>query len=143
YWHGHAPAPVRPRRVRATGGAGRLGIRACGSCLRCTGRNKRADGDANGGGTGRAAAMGDLAGNAERRERFGLEKQRRILAGDRPTGSLHLGHWVGSISHRVRLQDEYECFFIIADWHTLTTRPEKAAIAEVPGNIREMVLDYL
>jgi tryptophanyl-tRNA synthetase len=43
----------------------------------------------------------------------------------------------------VRLQDEYECFFIIADWHTLTTRPEKAAIAEVPGHIREMVLDYL
>jgi tryptophanyl-tRNA synthetase len=69
--------------------------------------------------------------------------RRRILTGDRPTGRLHLGHWVGSISNRVRLQDEYECFFIIADWHTLTTRPEKAAIAEVPGHIREMVLDYL
>ena len=72
-----------------------------------------------------------------------MEKRRRILTGDRPTGRLHLGHWVGSISNRVRLQDEYECFFIIADWHTLTTRPEKSAIAEVPGNIREMVLDYL
>jgi tryptophanyl-tRNA synthetase len=69
--------------------------------------------------------------------------RRRILTGDRPTGRLHLGHWVGSIANRVRLQDEYECFFIIADWHTLTTRPEKDAIAEVPGNIREMVLDYL
>jgi len=69
--------------------------------------------------------------------------RRRILTGDRPTGRLHLGHWVGSISNRVRLQDEYECFFIIADWHTLTTRPEKEAIAEVPDNIREMVLDYL
>jgi tryptophanyl-tRNA synthetase len=69
--------------------------------------------------------------------------RRRILTGDRPTGRLHLGHWVGSIANRVRLQDEYECFFIIADWHTLTTRPEKAAIAEVPQNIREMVLDYL
>ena len=67
----------------------------------------------------------------------------RILTGDRPTGKLHLGHWVGSIANRVRLQDEYECFFILADWHTLTTRPEKAAIAEVPENIREMVLDYL
>jgi tryptophanyl-tRNA synthetase len=69
--------------------------------------------------------------------------RRRILTGDRPTGRLHLGHWVGSIANRVRLQDEYECYFIIADWHTLTTRPEKDAIAEVPGNIREMVLDYL
>jgi tryptophanyl-tRNA synthetase len=74
---------------------------------------------------------------------LGSETRRRILTGDRPTGRLHIGHWVGSISNRVRLQDEYECFFIIADWHTLTTRPEKAAIAEVAGNIREMVLDYL
>ena len=74
---------------------------------------------------------------------MGSDTRRRILTGDRPTGRLHLGHWVGSISNRVRLQDEYECFFIIADWHTLTTRPEKDAIAEVPGNIREMVLDYL
>jgi tryptophanyl-tRNA synthetase len=69
--------------------------------------------------------------------------KKRLLTGDRPTGRLHLGHWVGSIQNRVRLQDEYECFFIVADLHTLTTRPEKEAIAEVPGNIREMVLDYL
>lgn len=72
-----------------------------------------------------------------------MTKQKRILTGDRPTGRLHLGHWIGSIQNRVRLQDEYESFFIIADLHTLTTRPEKEAIAEVPGNIREMVLDYL
>ena len=69
--------------------------------------------------------------------------RKRILTGDRPTGRLHLGHWVGSIANRVRLQDEYECFFIIADWHTLTTRPEKESIGEVAGNIHEMVLDYL
>jgi len=69
--------------------------------------------------------------------------RRRILTGDRPTGLLHLGHWVGSVSNRVQLQDEYECFFILADLHTLTTRPEKEALAEVPANIREMVLDYL
>lgn len=69
--------------------------------------------------------------------------RRRILTGDRPTGRLHLGHWVGSIRNRVRLQDEYECFFILADWHTLTTRPERDALAEVPDNIRETVLDYL
>jgi tryptophanyl-tRNA synthetase len=70
-------------------------------------------------------------------------KRRRILTGDRPTGRLHLGHWVGSIQNRVRLQDEYECFFILADWHTLTTKPDRASVAEVPDNIRQTVLDYL
>lgn len=69
--------------------------------------------------------------------------KKRVLTGDRPTGALHLGHWVGSIQNRVRLQDEMECFFIIADLHTLTTRPEKEHLDRVPGNIREMVLDYL
>ncbi|MFW6201200.1 MAG: tryptophan--tRNA ligase [Gemmatimonadota bacterium] len=69
--------------------------------------------------------------------------KRRILTGDRPTGRLHLGHWVGSLRSRVELQAEHDCFFIIADLHTLTTRPEKEAIAEIPGHIREMVLDYL
>jgi tryptophanyl-tRNA synthetase len=69
--------------------------------------------------------------------------RKRILTGDRPTGRLHLGHWIGSIQNRVRLQHEYESFFIVADLHTLTTRPEKEALAEVPEHIREMVLDYL
>ena len=67
----------------------------------------------------------------------------RILTGDRPTGRLHLGHYVGSLANRVRLQDEYECFFIIADLHTLTTRPEKARILEIRHNARQIVLDYL
>lgn len=69
--------------------------------------------------------------------------RKRILTGDRPTGKLHLGHYVGSLINRVRLQDEYECFFIIADLHVLTTKPEKESIAEIGDNIREMVLDYL
>jgi tryptophanyl-tRNA synthetase len=69
--------------------------------------------------------------------------KKRLLTGDRPTGKLHLGHWIGSIKNRVRLQDEYDCYFIVADLHTLTTRPEKNAVAEIPGHIREMVLDYL
>ncbi len=71
------------------------------------------------------------------------EKRRRILTGDRPTGPLHLGHYVGSLVNRLRMQEECECFFIVADLHTLTTRPEKAAIAEVARNVREIVLDYL
>ena len=73
----------------------------------------------------------------------GKGERKRVLTGDRPTGRLHLGHWVGSVANRVRMQDDYECFFIVADLHTLTTRPEKEEIARVPGNIREMVLDYL
>ncbi|MFP4210804.1 MAG: tryptophan--tRNA ligase, partial [Alkalispirochaeta sp.] len=69
--------------------------------------------------------------------------KKRILTGDRPTGKLHLGHYVGSLQNRVRLQDEYECYFIIADLHTLTTKPEKEAIEGIADNAREMVLDYL
>lgn len=72
-----------------------------------------------------------------------MSEKRRILTGDRPTGKLHLGHYVGSLKNRVRLQHEYECFFIIADLHTLTTRPEREAITAITENAREMVLDYL
>jgi tryptophanyl-tRNA synthetase len=71
------------------------------------------------------------------------EERKRILTGDRPTGKMHLGHYVGSLANRVRLQAEYECFFIIADLHTLTTKPDKADIATLGESVREMVLDYL
>ena len=67
----------------------------------------------------------------------------RLLTGDRPTGRLHLGHYVGSLENRVRLQHQYESFFIIADLHTLTTKPEPQYIKEIPTYIRETVLDYL
>lgn len=70
-------------------------------------------------------------------------ERKRILTGDRPTGKLHIGHYVGSLANRVKLQAEYECHFIIADLHTLTTRPEKSAIEEITSNAREMVIDYL
>src|ERR687883_760204 len=67
--------------------------------------------------------------------------RKRILTGDRPTGKLHLGHYVGSLANRVRLQDEYECFFLIADYHALTTAYEEPS--EIGENVRELVLDYL
>ncbi|HEY69759.1 MAG TPA: tryptophan--tRNA ligase [Anaerolineae bacterium] len=70
-------------------------------------------------------------------------KKGRLLTGDRPTGRLHLGHFVGTLRNRVRMQDEYESFFIIADLHTLTTRPERAAIEEIAENVHQLVLDYL
>ena len=71
------------------------------------------------------------------------DKRKRILTGDRPTGQLHLGHYVGSLENRLRLQDTYECFFIIADLHTLTTRPERERITELGQFVHDMVLDYL
>lgn len=70
-------------------------------------------------------------------------EKKRILTGDRPTGNLHLGHYVGSLKNRVELQDKYDCYFIIADLHTLTTKPQKEHILGVRDNVREMVLDYL
>jgi tryptophanyl-tRNA synthetase len=70
-------------------------------------------------------------------------EEKRILTGDRPTGKLHLGHYVGSLANRVRLQDQYKCYFIVADLHMLTTRPEKEHVDALRTNIGEMVLDYL
>lgn len=61
----------------------------------------------------------------------------RLLTGDTPTGKLHLGHWVGSLENRVRLQDEYDCYFIIANMHAFTTRAER------PNEIRQSVIDIL
>ncbi len=70
-------------------------------------------------------------------------EKKRVLTGDRPTGHLHLGHWVGSIKNRVAMQDDYECYFIIADLHTLTTKPQKESILLLREYSRDMVLDYL
>jgi tryptophanyl-tRNA synthetase len=72
-----------------------------------------------------------------------MSERKRILTGDRPTGRLHLGHYVGSLQNRVRLQDEYDCSFIIADLHVLTTKPEREYIRDIGHNSRQIVLDYL
>jgi tryptophanyl-tRNA synthetase len=69
--------------------------------------------------------------------------RKRVLTGDRPTGPMHLGHYVGTLANRLRLQGSHECFFIVADLHTLTTRPDRESIAQLGDNVREMVLDYL
>lgn len=66
---------------------------------------------------------------------------KRMLTGDRPTGALHLGHYVGSLKMRVDLQDQIETFVLIADLHVLTTRTHD--LEEIGRNIRECVLDYL
>lgn len=70
-------------------------------------------------------------------------KKPRILTGDRPTGPLHLGHYIGSLKNRVKLQDEFDCFFIIADLHTLTTNFSQERTSTITDRVRGLVLDYL
>jgi tryptophanyl-tRNA synthetase len=71
-----------------------------------------------------------------------MTERKRILTGDRPTSdAFHLGNYVGTLANRVRLQDEYDTFILLADLHLLTTRT--SSLEEVGQNIRELVLDYL
>jgi tryptophanyl-tRNA synthetase len=65
---------------------------------------------------------------------------KRILTGDRPTGKLHIGHLIGSLDNRVKLQDEYETYIIIADFQVITDRKDTSKIEE---NIIEIVKDYV
>ena len=67
--------------------------------------------------------------------------RKRVLSGMRPTGKLHLGNYVGALDNWVRMQDEYECFFCVADWHALTT--DYADTSRVKENSLEVMLDWL
>jgi tryptophanyl-tRNA synthetase len=66
---------------------------------------------------------------------------RRVLSGMRPTGKLHLGNFVGALDNWVRMQDQYQCFFFVADWHALTT--DYADTSGILQNSIEGVLDWL
>ena len=67
--------------------------------------------------------------------------RKRVLSGMRSTGKLHLGNYVGALDNWVRMQDEYECFFMVADWHALTT--DYADTSNIKANSFEVVLDWL
>ncbi|MEJ7837938.1 MAG: tryptophan--tRNA ligase [Thermomicrobiales bacterium] len=67
----------------------------------------------------------------------------RMLTGDRPTGRLHLGHYVGTLANRIRLQSSYESYFIVADLHMLTTKNSPEDIARVDENAHHLVLDAI
>jgi tryptophanyl-tRNA synthetase len=69
------------------------------------------------------------------------KSRKRVLSGMRPTGKLHLGNYVGALENWVRMQDEYECFFVIVDWHALTT--DYADTSRVKENSLEVALDWL
>jgi tryptophanyl-tRNA synthetase len=63
-----------------------------------------------------------------------------VVSGIRSTGKLHLGNYYGAIKNFIRMQEEYNCFFFIADWHSLTTHPTPE---NLHGNIRNVLIDYL
>lgn len=65
----------------------------------------------------------------------------RILSGMRPTGPLHLGNLLGALQNWVNMQDQYDCFFFIADWHALTSDYENTG--PISGYIRDMMIDWL
>jgi tryptophanyl-tRNA synthetase len=66
---------------------------------------------------------------------------KRILSGMRPTGKMHLGNYYGALDNWVRLQDEYQCHYFVADWHALTTEYEDPR--DIAGYIPEMIVDWL
>ena len=68
-------------------------------------------------------------------------KKGRILSGMRPTGKLHLGNYVGALRNWVNLQDDYDCFYFIADWHALTT--DYADTSNIKQSSLEVIIDYL
>ena len=67
--------------------------------------------------------------------------KKRVLSGMRPTGKLHLGNYVGALENWVRMQDDYECFFVVVDWHALTT--DYADPSMVKENSLDVLLDWL
>jgi tryptophanyl-tRNA synthetase len=67
--------------------------------------------------------------------------KQRVVSGMRPTGKLHIGHYHGVLENWVKMQDSFDCFFFVADWHSLTT--EYADTSNIAQNVREMVLDWV
>jgi tryptophanyl-tRNA synthetase len=65
----------------------------------------------------------------------------RVLSGFRPTGPMHVGHLVGALENWVRLQDSHDCFFVIVDWHALTTDYQNTS--RINENVMELAIDWL
>jgi tryptophanyl-tRNA synthetase len=71
----------------------------------------------------------------------GKIKQKRVLSGMRPTGRLHIGHYFGALANWIKMQEQYDCFFFVADWHALTTH--YADSSQVASNTLEVATDWL
>ena len=70
-----------------------------------------------------------------------MTEKKRILSGMRPTGPLHLGNLLGALDNWIRMQDEYDCFYFIADWHALTSDYEDTNLIEEYR--KEIMIDWL
>lgn len=70
-----------------------------------------------------------------------MKTKPRLLTGDTPTGQLHLGHWVGSLENRIAMQDDYNCYFLIANIHAFTTRYDQPDA--IHQSVLDITLDYL
>ena len=88
----------------------------------------------------RRAALHHRAAHTSLRASCCLVKQ-RIVSGMRPTGKLHLGHLVGALQNWVALQDGYDCFYFVADWHALTS--EYANTTDIVANALDNAADWL
>ena len=64
----------------------------------------------------------------------------KVVSGIRPTGNLHLGNYFGAVKSFVKMQDEYDCMFFIADWHSLTTHPKPG---DIQNSVRTILAEYL
>ncbi|HEY9114230.1 MAG TPA: tryptophan--tRNA ligase [Bacteroidales bacterium] len=69
-----------------------------------------------------------------------MKNKEIVLSGIRPTGNLHLGNYFGAVKNFVKMQETNECFFFIADYHSLTTHPHPA---DLQGNVRQVLIEYL
>ena len=74
-------------------------------------------------------------------DHFSSTSRPRVLSGMRPTGKLHLGNYMGALANWVKLQDQYECYFFVADLHALTT--DYADTSKIASNTLEVALDFL
>ena len=69
-----------------------------------------------------------------------IEKKQKVMSGIRPTGFLHLGNYFGAIRNYVRMQNEFECFFMVADLHSLTTHPDTK---ELKNNVHRVLAENI
>jgi len=67
--------------------------------------------------------------------------KKRVVSGNRPTGKLHIGHYHGALKNWIELQDKYDCFFFVADWHALTTKYDETK--NLRKDVEEMVIDWI
>jgi tryptophanyl-tRNA synthetase len=63
-----------------------------------------------------------------------------VVSGIRPTGKLHLGNYLGALKNFVKMQNEHNCYFFIADYHSLTTHPTPL---DLHGNVKNVLVEYL